>query len=277
MIVNAGLRYDFFDPKSDYIADLIKPDAEGNTRQEAVTKHMVSPRLGIAFPITERGILHFSYGHFYQMPPLRRLYLENVFGAGLAPSIGYANLKPEKTVIYEFGLQQQLTDGLALEASIFAKDIRDLLARQTIRYESDKFGPSSYSVYLNKDYGDVKGFTISLSKRYDPDTKLSAWIDYTLQRASGNSVKSGAFFFSAISGIEEEKLIVPLNWDQQHVLNTTVTLSEPGNWGVSFIGKLSSGWPYTPDIPFANFVPLAKWLLKRWIKIFDCMHLKTSS
>lgn len=253
MIVNAGVRYDYFDPKSEYIDNLILPDV--SERKTAEPKQTVSPRLGIAFPITDRGVLHFSYGHFYQMPPLRRLYLEQVFGAGTTPQIGYANLKPEKTVIYEFGLQQQLAEVLSLEMTLFSKDIRDLLALQTIRYESPQFGPSTYSVFLNKDYGDVKGFTLSLIKRRDPATKLEAWVDYTFQHTSGNSVTGNAFFFSAISGIEEEKRIVPLNWDQTHLINATVSLSDPNNWGISFIGKIASGWPYTPEIPYANYIP----------------------
>lgn len=271
MIINAGLRYDRFDPNSDYFLNLLNPQGQ---RARAEVKERISPRLGVAFPITDKGILHFSYGHFYQMPALRRLYSSEAFGAGLAPSVGYANLKPEKTVNYEFGLQQQIGDALALEMSLFSKDIRDLLAVQKIRYESAQFGPSSYSVYLNKDYGAVKGFTLSFTKRYDAKTKLSAWVDYTFQTADGNAVRDGAFFFSAISGIEEEKEIAPLDWDQRHVLNTTVTLSEPNNWGISFIGKLSSGWPHTPNIPNANYVPAVNSGNKPWQKSVDLRVFK---
>jgi len=254
MIINAGVRYDYFDPNSDYVVSLLDPEG---ARAQADPKQRISPRLGVAFPITDRGVLHFSYGHFYQMPELRRIYGSNVFGARGFTDFGYANLKPEKTVNYEFGLQQQLGESIGLEMSLFSKDIRDLLALQSISYQSLRFGPRSYNVFLNKDYGAVRGFTLSLTKRHDPSTKLSAWIDYTFQKAEGNDVRTGAFFFSALSDLEEEKQVVPLDWDQRHVLNTTVTLSEPGNWGVSFIGKIGSGWPHTPDIPNANYVPTA--------------------
>ena len=93
MIINAGLRYDYFEPNDDYIVDLLNPQGE---RKDATSKQMVSPRLGVSFPITDEGILHFSYGHFYQLPPLNKLYRTRVFGANEAPIIGYANLKPEK-------------------------------------------------------------------------------------------------------------------------------------------------------------------------------------
>ena len=33
----------------------------------------ISPRIGVSFPITERTVLHYNYGHFYQMPPVSRM------------------------------------------------------------------------------------------------------------------------------------------------------------------------------------------------------------
>lgn len=273
-VMNLGLRYDYFDPKSEYITDLLDP--EGGTAT-ADPKVMISPRLGISFPITDEGILHFSYGHFYQLPTLRRLYKTSVFGAGLGPSIGYADLKPEKTVNYEFGLQQQFTRILAVDLNIFYKDIRDLLALQSIHYESEKYGPSNYSIYLNKDYGTVQGFTFSLTKRYDAASRLSAWADYTYQVAEGNSVSSGSFFFNALTGEEEEKRIVPLNWDQRHIISANIMFGDPRKWSISFIGKLSSGWPYTPDIPQANYVPESNSDNKPWQKNVNMRFQKTIS
>jgi outer membrane receptor protein involved in Fe transport len=270
MVVNAGLRYDYFDPQSDYFLNLLDPD--GPTAKAEV-KHSLSPRLGIALPITDKGILHFSYGHFYQMPSLRALYRLGVFGATNVPTVGYANLRPEKTVNYEFGFQQQLGEALALETSMFYKDIRDLLALQTVEL-FDETGKREYDVFLNKDYGAIKGFTISLNKRYDPESRLSAWLDYTFQQAEGNSVRDGAFLFQSLSGLEEEKQIVPLTWDQRHVLNATVMISVPNNWGVSFIGSLGSGWPYTPQIPEENYVPESNSDRKPWQKNLDLRVFK---
>ena len=260
-ITNIGVRYDQFNPDENYIIDFLDPEGES---KKAKNKIMVSPRAGVAFPITDQGILHFSYGHFYQMPTLRRLYKRSIFGAGLSPSIGFADLKPEKTVLYEFGLQQQIGKITAIEMSAFYKDIRDLLALQSIRYESEKYGPSNYSIYMNKDYGNVKGYTFSFTKRYDPVSKTSAFVDYTYQVTEGNSVNSGSFYYNALSGEQEEKRIVPLAWDQRHILNTNLSIGDPRNWNVGIISKLSSGWPYTPNIPDANYVPQPNSGRKPW-------------
>ena len=252
MIMNLGVRYDVFVPNDSSIADLDYPAAGKN---DAGKKTMISPRVGVSLPITDKGIFHFSYGHFYQMPTLRNLYRESYFGAGLAPTVGYPDLKPEKTVLYEFGFQQQFGNLIGMDINLFYKDIRELLALQSIRYDSPQYGPSNYAIYLNKDYGSSKGVTLSVSKRYDPVSKTRIWLDYTYQKSEGNSVKSAAFYFSTLSGIEEEKLIVPLSWDQSHLLNTTVIIGNPGGTTLGLIGKISTGWPYTPSIPTANYVP----------------------
>ena len=252
MIMNLGVRYDVFVPNDSSITDLVYPQAGKN---DAVEKTMISPRVGVSLPITDKGIFHFSYGHFYQMPTLRNLYRESYFGAGLAPTVGYPDLKPEKTVLYEFGFQQQFGNLIGMDINLFYKDIRELLALQSIRYDSPQYGPSNYAIYLNKDYGSSKGLTLSVTKRYDPVSKTRIWLDYTYQKSEGNSVKSDAFYFSTLSGIEEEKLIVPLSWDQSHLLNTTVIIGNPGGTTLGLIGKISTGWPYTPSIPTANYVP----------------------
>ena len=282
LIVNIGTRIDYYDPKADYIADLLRPET---SRKKATPKTSVSPRLGISFPITDQGILHFSYGHFYQLPTLKRLYQTAIFGANQTPSVGYANLKPEKTVLYEFGLQQQLTPILAMDGSIFYKDIRDLLALQSIHYDSPTYGPSNYSIYLNKDYASIKGITLSITKRWDPATKTSVNLDYSYQVTQGNAVSSGSFYFNALTGQEKEKEVVPLAWDQSHVLTGTLTFSDPSNWALSFIGNLATGWPYTPQIVYANYnpkeysdrKPMQKKVDTRFSKFFTIGSLKFSA
>ena len=252
MIMNLGVRYDTFVPNDSTISSLLYPEAD---QKSSKTKTMISPRVGVSLPITDKGIFHFSYGHFYQMPTLRNLYRESYFGAGLAPTVGNPDLKPEKTVLYEFGFQQQFGNLIGMDINLFYKDIRELLALQSIRYNSPNYGPSNYAIYLNKDYGNARGLTLSLTKRYDPVSKSSIWIDYTYQKSEGNSVNSGSFYFSALSGIEEEKLIVPLSWDQSHLLNTTIIIGDPSGTTLGIIGKIATGWPYTPSIPEANFIP----------------------
>ena len=79
MIINAGLRFDYFNPNSEILFDLKNPMRNNlfdnfGKMQNTKEKIQVSPRLGVSFPITDQGIIHFSYGHFFQIPSFGNLY-----------------------------------------------------------------------------------------------------------------------------------------------------------------------------------------------------------
>lgn len=257
LILNIGLRYDYFNPRSLTSTNITYPSPndpslpanidKSSLLKKADPKHQISPRIGVSFPITDKGIIHFSYGHFFQMPPFQNLYTNAAFKYGLASGevlFGNANLKPEKQVTYEIGLQQQLFEDLAFNVTGFYKDVRDLLAVQSIRVSGDK----TYRKYVNKDYGNIKGITFSLTKRRNQGDLIGVTLDYTFQVTEGNDVNTDAFFLDLSSGRQSENVVIYLPWDQTQTLNTTVSLGEPGNWNLSIIGKLGTGLPYTPQI-----------------------------
>lgn len=244
IVMNLGLRYDYFDANTPTPSDIKYPQGSKRTVE---AKQTVSPRLGISYPITDRGIIHFSYGHFFQMPQLQRLYQNPDFKfspGSTGSTFGNPDLQPQKTVTYEFGLQQQVSDNLAFNITGFYKDIRDLFAQQTIRVSGD----TTINVFVNKDYGNVKGLTFSLTKRRSPGDLLAFTVDYTYQVAEGNDVSADAFFLDTQSGRESEKTVVFLDWDQPHTLNGTLSLGESNDWNVSVIGKVGTGQPYTPYV-----------------------------
>ena len=242
MIINAGLRFDYFDSRALSAPNIFEPTAN---LIDAEAKSTFSPRLGISFPITDRGIIHFSYGHFYQLPPYRFLYTNPNFESfGATPTYGNANLNPEKNVTYEMGLQQQLSDNIAMNITGFYKDVRDLLALQRLRASSSV----TYYKYVNKDYGNIKGLTFSFNKRKGSNDLFGASVDYTFQVAEGNETGADAFFLDIASGRQSEKTPVPLNWDQRHTLNGVVTIGTSDDWFVTLVGTIGSGLPYSPEL-----------------------------
>ncbi|MEN8193040.1 MAG: TonB-dependent receptor, partial [Bacteroidota bacterium] len=206
-------------------------------------KHQLSPRLGVSFPITDKGIIHFSYGHFFQLPSLLYLYRNPNFKYSFgSPTYGNANLNPERTITYELGLQQQLAENMAFNLTGYYKDVRDLLARQKIRVS----GSQTYYTYVNKDYGNIQGLIFSLTKRRTADDIWGMTLDYTFQVSEGNDVNADAFFLDLSSGDQSEKVPVPLDWDKTHQLNGSFSVGEFGSWNVAMIGRFASGLPYTP-------------------------------
>ena len=169
------------------------------------------------------------------------------FPKGNAPTFGNTNLRPERTVQYEIGVQQQIGRLLAVHLTGYFKDIRDYMALQLVRY-STIAGEDLYNIYLNKAYANVTGITVSFTKRRASQGFLAATVDYTFQIAEGSDDDANRFFFNRLSGRENELEVVPLTFDQRHVLSSTVTISRSRSWGLSFNGQFSTGYPYSPLI-----------------------------
>jgi outer membrane receptor protein involved in Fe transport len=198
----------------------------------------------VAYPITDRGVLHFSVGKFFQMPLFQYLYANSEFEVEigrLKTLMGNADLEPQKTTAYEVGLQQQLTNSLAFDLTVFYKDIRDLLGTEI--YQLTR-GADCYARYENRDFGNTRGFTFSLNQRHS--TWLGASVDYTFQIAEGNASEPNSSFIDRRANREPEKRLIPLDWDQRHTLNASITISQRAKYGVTLLGRYGSGLPYTP-------------------------------
>ncbi len=161
-------------------------------------------------------------------------------------TLGDPNLKPEQTIAYEIGLQQQVTDAFALDLTLFYKDIRNQLGVEAVR-TPDVVG---YQRYINRDYGNSKGFTLASRMRAG---MFSGSIDYTYQKAKGSASDPNFIQLievaSRLSGESvqfPERQILPLDWDQTHTINLILYLVEPQDWAVSLIGQWGSGLPYSP-------------------------------
>ena len=251
MIINAGLRYDYFDPDGEVPVNFNDP--RHSELRKAETSSQLSPRLGIAYPITDVGVIHFSYGHFFQIPAYEHLYINPDFEVSLIQlegdqpprgrfnAMGNAELQPQKTVSYEIGLKQGLTENLTLDLTAFNKDIRDLIGMEV---RDDIYG-GRYFRFINRDHANVKGITIALEQRQTPGG-FGFGIDYTYQVATGNASDPNEEWVrqQADPPIESEKKRVILDWDQTNSLNLTATTSQAG-YNISMIGKFGSGLPYT--------------------------------
>jgi len=252
MIINAGVRIDWFNPASSYPADLRNPSNNplypgAGQYTIASKKYQVSPRLGVSFPITDQGIIHFSYGHFFQIPGFDNLYTNSDYivpqSSTLSTVTGNPDLNAQRTVSYELGLQQVLFGILSLDATVYYRDIRDYLGMEII----STYDGTRYARFINRDYANARGFILSVEKRLTDYIGFKA--DYTFQIAEGNSSDPYTVYQNNQSDppVETPKTVVPLNWDQRHTLNVSLTIGKPGDWTAAFIAQYGSGEPYTED------------------------------
>ncbi|MDX2127831.1 MAG: TonB-dependent receptor [Chloroherpetonaceae bacterium] len=280
-IVNLGVRFDLFspdgtvpiDPSDPSPYDPLRPenlpkDANGNiipyTRnvlpiyvengqrllsdnfRSATVKWQFSPRLGVAFPITDKGILRFFYGHVFQIPNFEFLYRNPFFrrdpSAAISGPYGNADLKPQKTIKGEVGLQQQFGEDIGVDVALYFNDIRNLNGSAFLR---EYFDRGSYTQFVNTDYALVRGIVIGINKRLSQNFNLS--LDYTFQIAQGNASDPASAAVALSSNSPLPTQLITLDWDQRHTFNVTGIFQIDG-WEFSTIGRYGSGFPFTPDL-----------------------------
>ena len=261
IVLNLGLRYDYFDPAADYNPYISEEISLQDTifitenLQPASKKHILQPRISFSFPITDQGIIRFSYGHFAQIGSLASLYSNPEFRAplGTSPSFGNPNVEPQTSTQYEVGLSQALMENLRLEVTGYYKDVRDYIYNQTIITAR---GDRSYSVLTNLSYANIRGVTISLFKPRRMGELVSATLDYTFQVAEANRTEpTDEIFYNEQKGKLSETFLVPLDFDRGHTLTGSLTISESANWLISVLGYFRTGTPYTPAFP-SSVVPI---------------------
>ena len=261
IILNLGVRYEFFKPAAQYNPAISEEYSTQDTiflyknLTGASNKHMVSPRLSVSYPITDRGTIRFSYGHFYQIGSLSSLYRNPFFRApgGIRPLFGNPDVEPQKSVQYELGLQQGLSEDLKIEITGYYKDVTDYIYSQRIITAR---GNLQYNLLTNLSYANTRGISISLLKRRNPNDLLTASLDYTFQVADGNRTEpTDELFYNQEQGRLSETYLVPFSFDRSHTITSTVTLSQSGDWAASMIGYIRTGTPYTPEFP-ANVVDI---------------------
>ena len=168
LIMNAGLRLDFYDPNEEIFDDLFDPLT--GERQEAQLYAQLSPRLGVSHPIDERTVLHFSFGQFFQRPPFGDNGEGNNAAVGSLTTfvvddtdtpwvLGNRNLRPRKTTAFEVGIERNFWNAFVVDATVFFKDIRNTIRTVTIETPT-----AVYRTNGNGDYADEQGIELSLRK-----------------------------------------------------------------------------------------------------------------
>jgi outer membrane receptor protein involved in Fe transport len=239
--LNMGARLDAFN--ANWHLPAVLEDLQDPATVDTETKVQLSPRLAIAYPITDTGVIHFSYGHFFQRPTFEQLYRNPDFElTGPNTVVGNPDLDVERTVQYEIGLQQQLGEDISMSLSLYSRDIRDLVSTDRV---IETTTTDKYYLFTNRDFGTVQGIVFTLDKRFGRN--FSAGLDYTWQVAKANAANADAARNAANGGNEINKYLVPLPWDRRHTLNATVNYDWKSIWGLGLLGTYGSGLPYTPD------------------------------
>ncbi|HET9940101.1 MAG TPA: TonB-dependent receptor [Candidatus Eisenbacteria bacterium] len=231
MVLNAGLRYDAFS-----VGEQI-PSAEVTDR----VKTQWSPRVGIAYPISDRDVMSFHYGRLFQVPERLNIYQGRNISA---QARGNPNLEPQTTISYQLGVQHLFSKEIYGQFGVYFKDIFGLLT--TVDQEVPGFA-ITVPTRVNGDYASSRGIEMTLIKRHSHG--FSGEVNYTYGNATGTASDPNRALASSGNLSDQYKPTSeqPLEWDQRHSLSATLRLGNEKDWAASFVYQFGTGFPYTPE------------------------------
>jgi outer membrane receptor for ferrienterochelin and colicin len=232
MVLNAGLRYDSF--------------SVGNQIDRSTILHPVktqwSPRIGIAYPISDRDVMSFHYGRLFQVPDRLFIYQGRNISA---EARGNPNLEPQTTISYQLGVQHLFSKEIYGQFGVYFKDIFGLLT--TVDQEIPGFS-ITVPTRVNGDYASSRGIEVTLIKQHSHG--FSGEINYTYNNATGTASDPNRALGSSGNLRDQFKPTSeqPLDWDQRHSMSATLRLGNEKDWAASFVYQFGTGFPYTPEM-----------------------------
>ncbi|RQV96440.1 TonB-dependent receptor [bacterium] len=266
IIINAGVRVDYWRIGSNSIQNPVARDStvsnfvDYEPPPEAGTAYL-SPRLGVAYSVTDRDVFHFNYGYFYQRGRQDYYFTAvNQLQTGGTPIIGNPDLEPAKTIAYELGVRHQFAEDFLLDVSTYYKDVKNWIqtaSQNNLYYDLYGYSPtrSNAAIYYNADYASIRGIEFNLSKDYAAN--FSGRLTYTLSWASGKNSYDIGSDVTRGNYIDPSRE-TPLAWDRRHQLVANLAFRYPlkgkpfspewlrTGWTMNILSQALSGLPYTP-------------------------------
>ena len=289
VVIDLGIRYDYFNsnalfsntpgftfsnPAWDQSLNANSSDA---AYQAAVAKvftpgvghSVLSPRVGVSFPITDQTDFHLSYSHQVQSPDINTLL------QGINNDLTFTNANDRfgrdvgfgKTIMFEFGARHAFSPDLVIDVSAYNKSKVSDLSYRIFNF-SDPTNPGrqlTINVLTNGDFGYDRGLDVKIDRRIG--TWLSATLAYTYETANGTGsspysyLNTNARSISGVTGtvLPPAEQARAVNDQRTHNIVGAVSFSVPQGWqqgttiGTIFSKvsafatfRMLSGLPYTP-------------------------------
>ncbi len=263
LVLNLGLRFDYFDAKGEKLRDRVNPFAFGDDQifddadfEATEAEYDLVPRIGIGFPVSDNTIFHAQYGKFIQRPRLIDLYWSrNRFNRLISDNnftMQVGDLESEETIQYEAGVRKTIGANVAIDFTAFYKDVKGLVNIAQVKFNRG-IQQEIYMTPTNTDFGTVRGFAFKFDLRRTHN--IAASFDYTFSLAEGTGSSQSSSFVAAFRNDDGDtpKAIAPLNFDQRHTLSGNLDLRIPQGvggilqrTGANLLLTYHSGRPYTP-------------------------------
>ncbi|MGE5479586.1 MAG: TonB-dependent receptor [Chloroflexota bacterium] len=258
IIISPSIRFDLFDPNAQYrTSDSTFTSIRADSGfAPASMKFQISPRINIAYPVTDQTRLNLAYGIYYKMPQLSSLY--DKFAVDLLRTgdiLGNPNLGPQRTNQYQVSLEQIIGEDMLFTATAYYKDIYNELGVTYVDAVPNPFYISSVN-----EYGNSRGIEFEFRKR--PTDHIGLNINYTISQFEGTAPDATSNYGSP-TDVYSGKQAFPLEpfpqpWDSRHNVKMMLDFVWNQNEGpaiggiqflenmnINFTGTYRSGFPYT--------------------------------
>ncbi len=159
--------------------------------------------------------------------------------------MGNPDLNPQRTVMYEIGLQQAFAEDLSLDFTVYNRDIRNWFGMEII----NTYQGVNYARFINRDYANVKGYhSYRLTSIFQISSAQNWIIRFNSQKGDASDPMTVFYNNQSNPPVETNKIFVPLDWDQRNTLNIEADIGQAGDWSAGLVFTYGSGFPYTEDI-----------------------------
>ncbi len=230
-VANGGLRLEYF---------TAGPQAEEQSLPAPA--HGVwtwSPRLGIAYPMSDRDAFSLSYVRIRQAPPRDFLY-DNRLKISNRQPIGNPALEPATAISWQAALKHRIDATWSAQAALFYRDLYGVIVPRNMR-------PGiSIAQLVYEDDGEAGVSGVELSVIADPGSwgRLEAhytWMDARGTFSSAEGVPYGSMLLWRPGNISQH----PLDWDRRHTFSLAWLLQR-GTWSAAWSTLVGSPLPWTP-------------------------------
>ena len=233
LLLNAGARAQLFTPGGDATTVV------GSSPRHAQLS--LSPRLGVAYPLSTRDVFSLAYVRLQQDPAREFLYDNRTLTTDRAP-LGNPALEPSTAISYQGAVKHLFSSTWAGQLGVFYRDVFGQVGARNLAVV-----PGAYELqYTNQDEAHALGFEASLLHESEHHR---AELHYTWMQAYGSESQPEGDPYGLLTGPRTPPIDDrPLSWDRRHGLAFSGFWPLFERWKFAWSSTVSSALPWTPKV-----------------------------
>ncbi len=243
-VLNAGLRAEYFAPGEAATEQTLPGSADG--------QWSFGPRLGVAYPISNRDVFSLAYVRIQQSPGRDFLYDTRTAITNRQP-LGNPAMAPATSISYEASVKHVFDPTWAFQSSVFYRDVYGQVGSLDLE---DPNGLVNLQ-YVDEDQCHSIGFELGFHHASGERARFDAV--YTWMQAWGNESRPEGDPYGPIRSPNTPALgTQPLSWDRRHSIAFSGNWRWRERWSLGWSTAIGSPLPWTPKPRREPFTDLSQ-------------------